>query len=291
MGTTLGRALNGLGYPIELAITKQAASARRAGKLLPSDVLTMNQLSRSESARDRLLTTNFLLISTPDDALEPVVSQLAALLKPSRPANRKVAVHTSGALTSEVLKSLRAAGFAVASLHPLISIADADSKKEIFQGSYFCIEGDREAVRAASTMVKHLGGLSFTIDAKAKALYHAAAVMSSGHVTALFDLAVETLRRCGLSSRRARAVLLPLLASTAANLESKDSAHALTGPFARGDAKTAAKHLAALKSAGADEALAAYIILGRRSLKLAKTLPGHPQALAQMSRLLSRSRK
>ncbi|HEY6047369.1 MAG TPA: hypothetical protein VIU65_12245, partial [Pyrinomonadaceae bacterium] len=50
MGTTLGRALNGLGYPIELAITKQAASARRAGKLLPSDVLTMNQLSRSESA-------------------------------------------------------------------------------------------------------------------------------------------------------------------------------------------------------------------------------------------------
>ena len=200
-------------------------------------------------------------------------------------------MHTSGALSSKVLKPLRAAGFAVASLHPLVSIADAAASPDIFHGAYFCIEGDREAVREARNIVRQLGGLSFTIDANAKALYHAAAVMSSGHVTALFDLAVETLERCGLPRRRARAVLLPLLKSTTANLESKDSAHALTGPFARGDAKTAAKHLAALKSAGTDNALAAYLILGRRSLELAETLEKHPQTFAQMSRLLSRSRK
>jgi predicted short-subunit dehydrogenase-like oxidoreductase (DUF2520 family) len=290
MGTTLGRALYGLGYPIEMAITKHAGSARQAAKLLKTEVLTMSQLSRSESARDRLLSTNFLLISTSDDALESVVSQLAGLIKP-RPQQRRMAVHTSGALSSEVLKPLRAAGFAVASLHPLVSIADAESNQDFFQDAYFCIEGDREAVRAVSTMVKQLGGLSFTIDANVKALYHAAAVMSSGHVTALFDLAVETLKRCGLPPRRARAVLLPLLASATTNLATRDSAHALTGPFARGDAKTAAKHLAALKSAGAKGALAAYIILGRRSLKLARTLQKDPQALDQMSRVLSRSRK
>lgn len=290
MGTTLGRALYGLGHPIEVAVTKHAGSARRAAKVLKSEALTISQLSRSESARDRLLSTNFLLISTPDDALESVVSQLAGLIKP-RPRQRRVAFHTSGALSSEVLKPLRAAGFAVASLHPLVSIADAESNQDVFQDAYFCIEGDREAVRRARSMVKQLGGLSFTINAKVKALYHAAAVMSSGHVTALFDLAVETLERCGLTRRRARAVLLPLLASTTANLESKDSAHALTGPFARGDAKTATKHLAALKSAASNDALAAYIILGRRSLELARTLQKHPQAFDQMSRLLWRSRK
>jgi predicted short-subunit dehydrogenase-like oxidoreductase (DUF2520 family) len=291
MGTTLGRALYSLGYPIELAITKHARSAGRAAKLLKSEVLTMDQLSRSASARERLLGTNLLLISTPDDALESVVDQLSAFLEASRLRDRKVALHTSGALSSEVLKPLRANGFAVASLHPLISIADAESNQGIFQGAYFCIEGDREAVTVARTVVKKLGGFSFTIDANAKALYHAAAVMSSGHVTALFDLAVEMLKRCGLPARRARAVLLPLLASTAANLESRDSAHALTGPFARGDAKTAAKHLAALKSAGADDALAAYIVLGRHSIKLARTLRKHGETFEQMSRLLSRSRK
>ena len=291
MGTTLGRALYGLGYPTELAITKHAASARRAANLLRSEVLTMSQLSRSETARERLLSTNLLLISTPDDVLESVASQLAGFLKPAQPANRRVAVHTSGALSSEVLEPLRAVGFAVASLHPLVSIADAESNHDVFKGSYFCIEGEPEAVRAARVLVKKLGGLSFTIDANAKALYHAAAVMSSGHVTALFDLAIETLERCGLSSRRARAASLPLLASSTRNLESKDAAHALTGPFARGDAKTVAKHLAALKSAGADDALAAYIILGRRSLKLARTLTEQPETFDQISRLLSRARK
>ena len=291
MGTTIGRALYDLGYPIELAITKHGASARRAARLLKTEVLTMSQLSRSESTRERLLSSNFLLISTPDDALDVVVSQLAGLFKPSARPNRKVAVHTSGAISSDVLKPLRAAGFAVASLHPLVSIAGADSDQDVFKGAYFCIEGDREAVRAARTVVKQLGGLSFTIDANAKALYHAAAVMSSGHVTALFDLAVETLERCGLPRRRAREVLLPLLASTTANLESKDAARALTGPFARGDAKTTAKHIAALKSAGAKDSLAAYIVLGRRSLELARTLQKDPQIFDRMSRLLSRSRK
>jgi predicted short-subunit dehydrogenase-like oxidoreductase (DUF2520 family) len=291
MGTTLGRALYGLGYPINLAVTKHASSARRAAKLLKTEVLTMSQISRSESARERLFGASFLLISTPDDALESVVSQLAGLFRSPPLRDRKVAVHTSGALSSKVLKPLRAAGFAVASLHPLVSVADAASTQDMFQGAYFCIEGDREAVRAARTVVRQLGALSFTIDANAKTLYHAAAVMSSGHVTALFDLAVEILKRSGLPPRRARAVLLPLLASTTANLESRDSAHALTGPFARGDVKTAAKHLAALKSDAADDALAAYIVLGRRSLKLARTLEKHPQAFHQMSRLLSRSRK
>jgi predicted short-subunit dehydrogenase-like oxidoreductase (DUF2520 family) len=290
MGTTLGRALNGLGHPIDLAITKHAGSARRTAKLLKTEVLTMNQLSRSAAARERLVGENFFLISTPDDVLESVVSQLEAVFKP-RPRQRRIAVHTSGALSSKVLKPLQAAGFAVASLHPLVSIADAESNQDMFWGAYFCIEGDREAVRVARAMVRQLGGLSFTIDANAKALYHAAAVMSSGHVTALFDLAVATLNHCGLSRPRAHAVLLPLLASTTANLESKDSAHALTGPFARGDAKTAAKHLAALKSADIKDALAAYIILGRRSVELARTLQKHPSAFNEMSRLLSRSRK
>ena len=47
-----------------------------------------------------------------------------------------------------------------------------------------------------------VGGRSFTVETKKKALYHAAAVLTSGHTVALFDLAARLLVRCGLSGLR-----------------------------------------------------------------------------------------
>jgi predicted short-subunit dehydrogenase-like oxidoreductase (DUF2520 family) len=171
----------------------------------------------------------------------------------------------------------------------LISIADPKSTWKTFEGAYFCVEGERNAVRLARSIVSDLNGRSFTIDAKSKALYHAAAVISSGHVTALFDMAIEMLAHCGLSSRQARQVLLPLLASAAGNLAAKTPAQALTGTFARGDLTTARKHLTAMKSADLKEAAAAYVLLGQRSLKLAKTLKLKSKNLDKLARLLLRS--
>jgi predicted short-subunit dehydrogenase-like oxidoreductase (DUF2520 family) len=298
MGTALGRALQGLGHEIELVVTKHSASARRAAKIFKCETSTLSRLRLKRPELDRLFCSDFLLIATPDDALETVTRQLETILRKRAASDirtlkepRRIALHTSGALSSSILKPLRAAGYEVGSLHPLISVADAGSDGKVFQGVHFCIEGDREAVRAAKSIVSDLDGNSFTIKANSKALYHAAAVMSSGHVTALFDLAVEMLSNCGLSERRAKQVLLPLLQSATENLVSKDSARALTGPFARGDVKTAAMHLAALKSAHADAALQAYVALALRSLDLAKTLRPDSKSIDQMSRLLSRARK
>jgi predicted short-subunit dehydrogenase-like oxidoreductase (DUF2520 family) len=294
MGTTLGRALQQLGYSIELVVTRHSTSARRAARLFETKGTTIEQLNRSALVRERLLNSSFLLISTPDDALESVASQLAAILKSPKSKTRKhprIAMHTSGAISSDVLKPMRAAGFAVASLHPLVSIADAKSKQAAFRNAYFCVEGDGQATRLARTIVQKLGGHSFRVEAKYKALYHAAAVMTSGHVTALFDLAIEMLKRCGLSERRARQVLLPLLESTATNLVSRSAAQALTGPFARGDVKTAEMHLAALKLAGPEAALAAYVILGRRSLDLAGTAQADFPTLDEVFRSPTLSQK
>ena len=124
-------------------------------------------------------------------------------------------------------------------------------------------------MRVAKALVRDLGAHSFTIDADRKALYHAAAVMSAGHVVALFDLAVEMLAQCGLSRTTARKILLPLLKSTAENLSTRKPVEALTGPFARGDFKTTMKHFDAIKASGVEESLDVYVSLGRRALKLA----------------------
>ncbi|HMJ25639.1 MAG TPA: DUF2520 domain-containing protein, partial [Pyrinomonadaceae bacterium] len=200
-------------------------------------------------------------------------------------------LHTSGALASDVLKPMRSAGFAVGSLHPLISISESRAGAKLLTQAFFSVEGDRAAVQAARALVKALGGESFPIDSEYKALYHAAALTASPHLTALFDIAVEMLGVCGLKPGRARRILLPLLESTVGNLAKQDPARALTGTFKRGDKATVLKHLAALEAANLPQALSAYVVLGQRSLTIARRARANSENLDEIARVLSRALK
>ena len=288
MGTTLARAVSEAGYSVELILSKHATSARRAGRALGAAGGALDRLG-DQVTRDRLLRSQILIISTPDDALPLAARQLASAwprTRKSAKTPRPSALHTSGAASSEVLAQLRNAGFAIGSLHPLVSVATTKTDPVVFRGAYFCVEGDREAVAVARAMVRKIGGRSFTLNSKSKPLYHAAAVMSSGHITALFDLAIEMLRACGLSAADAQKILLPLLETNTQNLKLKTPAHALTGPFARGDRSTVEKHLAAIKASRVSDAIEAYTIMGRHSLRLAgKNLP--PEVVDRIAKLLS----
>ena len=88
-------------------------------------------------------------------------------------------------------------------------------------------------------------------------------------MTALVDIALEMLSRCGLTPDRARKVLLPLIKSTLDNLATQAPAQALTGTFKRRDIVTVRRHLEAITAEHLPEALEAYVLLGRRSLELA----------------------
>lgn len=291
LGTALGGALAKAGHRVELVVTKHGPSARRAAGLIGNGAESVHaiQLENPTSpGRDRLFGSDLVLISTPDDVLEAVARRLATLFRTQRPKGQRIALHTSGALSSQVLKPLQTAGFAVGSLHPLVSIADGTSRENLFAGAYFCVEGNPAAVRLARSLVRDLKGHSFTIDARSKALYHAAAVMSSGHVTALFDIAIEMLTHCGLTPRRAHQLLQPLLASATTNLSAKTPAQALTGTFARGDVATARRHLAAMSSLDLKDAVAAYVLLGRRSIRMSRIVKADSERSREMARLLTR---
>jgi predicted short-subunit dehydrogenase-like oxidoreductase (DUF2520 family) len=180
-------------------------------------------------------------------------------------------------------------GFAVGSLHPLVSVNSPAASPGDFQQAFFCVEGDREATRVARSIVRDLGGHSFTIAPGSKALYHAAAVTVSGQMVALFDIALQMLGHCGLSSVRARQVLMPLMESNLANLSTSDPSKALTGTFARGDISTVEKHIAAIKTEDLGQALAAYVLLGQRSVSLAKRRHADHAELNKIARLLAKT--
>ncbi len=279
LGTALARALSLCGYTIEAVVAQSTSSARRAARLSGAQPRALDSTQLGQLPASRLF-----FITTPDDRITATASQLAASFR--QPQRGRTILHASGALSSEALSDLSDVGFATGSLHPLVSVSEPLHGAESLRTAFYCIEGDRQAVRLARSLVRRLGAQSFSVNAGDKALYHAAAVMASGHMTALFDIATEMLRLCGLSEQRARAVLLPLVRSTIENLATLTPASALTGTFARADVQTMRRHLAAIRARADEEALCAYALLGQRSLKLAAKSKANKAAVKEMARLL-----
>ncbi len=279
LGTALAIAMSSAGYRIEAVVTRRPARARKTAALIGNATAAINA-----DELHLLPASKIVLITTPDD----VIAQTAQKLANSQPSlvNGRVVLHTSGALSSDVLAPLAAMGFQVGSLHPLVSVNDPRTGPENLRRAFYCVEGDLGAARVARAIVRDLNGRSFSIRSFDKPLYHAAAVMASGHVVVLFDLATEILMRCGLDPGKARRVLRPLLESTVSNLLTSDPATALTGTFARGDFATVQRHLAALGSNGSLVALTVYRALGIHALELTKKNGADPQIRERISKAL-----
>lgn len=290
LGTALALALASEGYNVTALVAQHKAHARRAARLFTQPhprALAAHELSALPPAE-------LLLIATPDDQIAATAARLADIkheINDQRAhfarSTPRIALHTSGALSSDVLAPLRAAGFAVGSLHPLVSVSDVRAGARSLRGAHYCIEGDTKAVTAARRLVRVLGSRSFSIKPADKALYHAAAVIASGHTVALFDLAAELLARCGVAPAAARKALLPLTASTLTNLRATaQPAHALTGPFARADAATVRRNLAALAALNDPSALHLYALLGAHALRLTRPAGNKRAALKEIARLV-----
>jgi predicted short-subunit dehydrogenase-like oxidoreductase (DUF2520 family) len=285
LGLALAMALRASDYPILAFVSRRAEHARKAARQFNPTEKLIRTLAMDQVAQ--LPQSDLIIIATPDDAVEETARSLAACASAaSGRVRRRTALHTSGALSSEVLVPLRDAGFHTGSLHPLVSVSEPRAGAEALRGASFCLEGDKAALKLAGEIVRDLGGSSFSIRAENKALYHAAAVMSSGHVVALFDLANEMLAACGLSRTSARRILLLLVESTIRNLRDSDSAAALTGTFSRGDVATVQRHLRALSEKNLEQAAKVYKLLGLRSLELAEKNGVDPTVLKQIRKLL-----
>ncbi|HZH31140.1 MAG TPA: DUF2520 domain-containing protein [Pyrinomonadaceae bacterium] len=288
LGSALALALSQSGYPVVALVARRAARARLVARRISPRPLAL-AATELDSLPD---TVGLILVTTPDDQIAQVAARLAAVpaargAQPSR-RRRRVALHASGALLSDALAPLGQHNFSLGSLHPLVSISDPAGGARNLRGAFYCLEGEAHALAAARKIVRALGGRHFSVAARDKALYHASAVIASGHTVALFSLAADLLARCGLGHGRAREVLLPLLASTLDNLRAHAPDEALTGTFARADLSTVGRHLAALRDvADARGAIAIYALLGERSLQLAaRRHKFDPSIVAQIARLL-----
>jgi predicted short-subunit dehydrogenase-like oxidoreductase (DUF2520 family) len=291
LGTALAIALTSKRYLILALAARRAAHARKSISLaeLPSQTLALGA-----DQLEQLPPSDLVLITTPDDAIAGIAQTFAKLRRSAR--HRTTFLHTSGALSSAILAPLAKAGFHTGSMHPLVSVSDSQEGAGALLAAFYCVEGDNVAMRFAKMIVRDLNGTAFTIKPGSKALYHAAAVMASPHLVALFDLATEMLVACGLKRKDARQVLAPLVQSTVNNLKQTSPEKALTGTFARGDLATVNRHLKALsikqlaEASQLAEALEIYKLLGLHSLQLAARNKLDPKLAAQIRRALNARR-
>jgi predicted short-subunit dehydrogenase-like oxidoreductase (DUF2520 family) len=92
-----------------------------------------------------------------------------------------------------------------------------------------------------------LGAKLVAIRPEAKKLYHAAAVFASNYLVTLGDAALAAYAGAGIAREDALRMIAPLMQNTLANLLAHGPEAALSGPVARGDMETVARHAAALE--------------------------------------------
>ncbi len=204
---------------------------------------------------------------------DAAISQSARSLAEKVEWKGRIALHSSGALTSDALRVLRRRGASVASVHPMMTFVrgastsksqSVESRREL-AGVPFALEGDASAVRMARRLVRDLGGRAYTIRKKDKAAYHAWGTFASPLLTALLATTEQVAELAGVKRTQARRRMLPILQQTLANYAAFGAAGGFSGPIVRGDAETLKEHLRALR--GAPVAREVYSALARAALQ------------------------
>jgi predicted short-subunit dehydrogenase-like oxidoreductase (DUF2520 family) len=185
-------------------------------------------LGRGDDLSGAAEGTDVLVIAVPDD----VVADVAARVQPCRDT---VVLHLAGSLGLSVLAShgRRAA------LHPLVPLPNPEvGAARLASGVTFAVAGDV----VARDMATSLGGRVVEVDDADRARYHAAACIAANHVVALLGQVERVAGSVGLDL----SVFLDLTRAAVDDVARLGPSAALTGPAARADWATLARHRDAL---------------------------------------------
>lgn len=272
VGTALMRALIEKGYHIKSVFNRTQLSPSLHKEL--GDAEFHLGLPKREDSVGEIV---FLTVS--DDALKDVALGLATNLKSLK---EKTVVHCSGTYSSQVLSNLKEKEAWIASFHPMKAITRTT---QTFDGTWFDMDGDKDALAQLEVVAQHLGAKTFRVEPEAKPLLHASAVVASNYLVVLADMVSKMAKQAGIDEETAIKAITPLMDNTLENIRQMGVKDALTGPIARGDVNTIAKHLKTLDSM--PEILSLYKILGKEAVQIAEQKAGKTESLVAIKKLLS----
>lgn len=230
VGTALAVALGRAGFRIVAAAGGSDTSRRRfaghvAGARVEADPAAV-------AARG-----GTVVVTTPDDAIEQVVTDLAAADAWSE--GQRV-VHLAGSRGLGVLRRAQLAGCRVAACHPAQTVPGTTVDPDTFVGTAWAVTCGADDRDWAVDLVEAVGGDAHLVPDDRRVLYHAGLTVGSNTVGAAVAVARQLLMAARIDDPAA--FLDPLVSATVANVLA-EGAGALTGPLARGDVGTVAAHL------------------------------------------------
>jgi predicted short-subunit dehydrogenase-like oxidoreductase (DUF2520 family) len=213
------------------------------------------------------LKADVLWLCVPDAAIARVAGRMVKRAQAVNGSLKgQIIVHSSGALSAQVLRTAARAGASAASVHPVMSFATRVPVS--LQGVPFGVEAEAASRSILNTIVRRMGGRPFAVEAGSKALYHAVGVLSSPLLVSHLAAAHHAAILAGFTPQEAKKLIEPIVRATLDNFFLRGPGKSFSGPIARGDVQTIDLHLQALKPhpmlAGVYRSLALYAL---------KTLP------------------
>lgn len=235
LGSALAFSLRRSGYVIEAIISRPNQVSLRKARSLAKQVgaAVFTDLSPSRS--------KLIWFCVPDAEIAGVARNFASKIN----WKGRVALHSSGALSSDELAALRNRGAAVASAHPLMTFVRGS--RPPLAGVSFAFEGDAPAVRLVRQVIKDIGAQPYPIQKKSKAAYHAWGTFASPLFTALLATTEQVASLAGVNRNSAKRRMIPILLQTLANYAAFETKDAFSGPIIRGDLSTVRRHIRTLR--------------------------------------------
>ncbi len=261
VGSAIAKILSSSAYSITGIYSSSGESALRACDYVGGVRVYLDKA-------DLVKKSDIIFLTVSDSSIEKVCKELA--LEKAFSAD-KIVIHTSGALSSEVLFSASEQGASVFSMHPIQSFAGVEEAVKNLKNSFFGVEGKgtEKARQTVKDIIDTLGGFEVYINTDSKVLYHAAAVVVSNYLVTLVELGCSMMCEAGVDSENAFRLLKPLIIGTLNNIDKMGTTEALTGPIARGDVITVDKHLQEIEEK-LPNFLHLFKILGSNTLDIAK---------------------
>lgn len=202
-----------------------AAALRRAGWAMDGPA------GREFNASTVAAGARLLVLAVPDAAIADVASRI-------QPGDAVVA-HLAGSLGLSALGVHRS----VAAIHPLVALPDPERGADALRGAHFAVTADDEAAASvAADVVSALDGRLVEVADSDRVAYHAAAAIAANHLVALMGQVERIAASIGVPLE----AYLDLARGSLDDVAAVGPAAALTGPVARGDWDTVARHLDAL---------------------------------------------
>lgn len=248
VGAVLGAALRRPGHDVIAVSAVSDLSRLRAEALLPGVPI--------RPAPEVCADADLVLLAVPDDVLPGLV---VGLVESGAIHAGQFIAHPSGRFGTAVLEPAAQVGALPLAIHPVMTFTGTSVDLARLEDCPFGVTSVAAVRPVAEALVVEMGGEPVWVPEEARLLYHAAVAFGANFLMTIVLQSLDLLREAGTEDPRR--LMAPLLGASLDNALRHGDA-ALTGPVARGDARTVADHLARIAQVSPPSA-SAYRALAR----------------------------